>query len=353
MRPLASLVTLLGLVATGAALRAETYRYAPKSFFTSFSAAHVPVMRIATGDRVATSTVDDEGADAGGVSITTGASPHTGPFFIDGAEPGDLLVVTIEKLQPNRATGSSTAVMVPASVRPGAFTSRVDAARVPWTIDPARGVVRFDLSAAGRTGWRSRFETPALELPLRPTLASIAVAPASGAAISTTSGPFGGNMGAAALAAGTRVMLPVFHPGALLFLGHGHARQGDGAVGGTGVETSLDVEFSVEVVKKQEWPHSSTVRPSTVVGEFPLGWPRVENDDAVMTVGTAASLQDALQHATVELHHWLDDDFGLSERAVNVFLGQAIEYEVARLGDREFTVVAKVRKAYLPKPVTN
>jgi acetamidase/formamidase len=353
MRPLAVLVTLLGLVAAGAELRADTFRYVPTSFFTSFSAGHVPVLRIASGDRVVTSTVDDEGADGSGMVIVAGANPHTGPFFVQGAEPGDLLVVTIQKLQPNRATGSSTAVMVPGSVDPGTFTSRADSARVPWTIDAANGVVRFDLSAAGRTGWRSRFETPALELPLRPTLASIAVAPSSEAAVSTTSGPFGGNMAAAGLAAGTRVMLPVFQPGALLFIGHGHARQGDGAVGGTGVETSLDVEFSVEVVKKQEWPHSSTIRPSTVVGEFPMGWPRVENEDAVMTVGTGASLQEALQHATVELHHWLDDDFGLSERAVNVFLGQAIEYEVARVGDREFTVVAKVRKAYLPRAAGN
>jgi acetamidase/formamidase len=104
------------------------------------------------------------------------------------------------------------------------------------------------------------------------------------------------------LTTGARVMLPVFQTGALLFLGPGHARQGDGGVTGTGIETSMDVEFSVEVVKKKEWPHSSVTRPSTVVGEFEQGWPRVETDD----------------------------DLSIAEPA--------------------FTVVAKVRKAYLPRP---
>ena len=129
-------------------------------------------------------------------------------------------------------------------------------------------------------------------------------------------------------------MLPVFQPGALLFLGHGHARQGDGGVTGTGVETSLDVEFSVEVVKKQEWPHSSVARPSTVVGEFEMKWPRIESADYLMTVGSGTTLQQALQHATLELHHWLDDDFGLSERAVNIFVGQALDTRSRRLATR-------------------
>ena len=68
-----------------------------------------------------------------------------------------------------------------------------------------------------------------------------------------------------------------------------------------------------------------------------------------MAVGSAPSLLQALQHATTELHHWLDDDFGFSERSLSIFVGQAIEYEIATIADRDFTVVAKVRKAYLPQ----
>ena len=323
----------------------------PSSFSTPIPRRTHPYLRIKNGDRVVTAVVDDLGVDARGTTVAQGPNPQTGPFFVEGAEPGDLLVVTIEKLAPNRDAGTSAATMTGGSVEPGALSSRGDNGRVTWAIDAARHVVRFDLQTVGRTSWRSRFDAPAFEMPLAPALASIGVAPAGQDAVPTTmAGPFGGNMSAAGIAEGARVMLPVFRPGALLFLGHGHARQGDGGVTGTGVETSLDVEFSVEVVKKKAWPHSSVARPSTVVGEFEMKWPRIESADYLMTVGSGTTLQQALRHATLELHHWLDDDFGLSERAVNIFVGQALEYEVATVADEAFTVVAKVRKAYLPRP---
>jgi amidase len=351
MRPLALFISLLATGAT-VSVRAETHRFTPNVFFNTVSNAHSPVLRIKSGDRVATTTVDDIGAGADGKPIASGSNPQTGPFYVDGAAPGDLLVVTLEKLEPNRATGASTSVMIGNSVDAGALSARPDPKRFEWTIDKSKGVVRLDLQAAiPNTDWRSRFVSPAFEMPLLPTLGSIAVAPAGGEVSSTIPGPFGGNLVSAHLTAGTRVMLQVNQPGAMLFLGHGHARQGDGGVTGTGIETSLDVEFSVEVVKKKEWPHSSVVRPSTVVGEFAQRWPRLESDGYLMAVGSAGSLMEALQHATIELHHWLDDDFGLSEKTVNLFVGQAIEYEVASIVEPHFTVVAKVRKSYLPAPV--
>jgi len=344
-------VTLIAAILFTAALSAETYRFSPTTFFGTFSSAHPPVMRIKSGDRVITSTVDDMGVDATGKITARVPNPQTGPFFIEGAEPGDLLVVTIEKLEPNRNTGTSSSVMVANSVDPSTLGNRPDPTRVLWTIDKVKGVVRFDLESLGRTPWRSRFDAPAFEMPLRPTLGSMSVAPSNPASVdATASGPFGGNMISAGLTSGARVMLPVFQPGALLFLGHGHARQGDGSVTGTGIETSLDVEFIVEVVKRRQWPHSSVVRPSTVVGEFDMGWPRVETSEYLMTIGTASALPEALRHATVELHHWLDDDFGLSEKAVSIFVGQAVEYEIADIADSHATVVARVHKSYLPRP---
>jgi acetamidase/formamidase len=240
----------------------------------------------------------------------------------------------------------------PSAVPPAALsTRRPDTSRYAWSIDKARGVVRLDLQAAmPNVNWRTRFEAPAFEIPLRPTLGSIAVAPSGeDTALAAAVGAFGGTMTAAGVGAGARVMLPVFRPGALLFLGNGLANKGDGAVTGTGIETPLEVDFKVEVVKRREWPHSSVVRGPTVVGEFPMGAPRVETSDYLMAVGSGASLSQALQHATIELHHWLDDDFGLNERSVSVFMGQALEYEVANLAEPHVTVVAKVRKSYLPR----
>lgn len=351
MRSRTIFLALLVATALTTHLQADTHRYAPAVFYATYSAAHPPATRIRSGDRVATTTLDDAGAGADGKAVTQAGNPLTGPFYVEGAEPGDLLVVTIEQLQPNRTTGASTSLMSAGAIAAGGLEGKPDQKRFGWTIDKAAGVVRLDLqSAIPNTDWRTRFVSPIFELPLRPTLGSIGVAPAGEA--SATSGSFGGNMMSSAITAGARVMLPVFQPGALLFLGHGHARQGDGDITGTGVETSLDVEFSVTLVKKKEWPHSSVVRPSTVVGEFPQGWPRIETEDYVMTVGSASSLGAALQNATLELHHWLDDDFGLSEKTVSIFLGQAMEYEIAKVAEPSYTVVAKVRRADLPKPVS-
>ena len=80
-----------------------------------------------------------------------------------------------------------------------------------------------------------------------------------------------------------------------------------------------------------------------------MAWPRIETGDYLMAVGSAPALLQALQHATLELHHWLDDDFGLSEKTTNIFVGQAMEYEIANITDGLFTVVAKVRTSYLPR----
>jgi acetamidase/formamidase len=163
-------------------------------------------------------------------------------------------------------------------------------------------------------------------------LGCVGVAPARKEAISTaTPGAFGGNMDYAGLTAGATVMLPVSEPGALLFIGDGHARQGEGEVAGTGLETSMDVEFTVELVKKKA-----------------LGWPRIENDTHIMALGSARPLLQALQHATSEMLRWLQADFGFSERGASVFMGQALEYEIANVVDPNFTVVAKVRKTTLP-----
>ena len=117
-------------------------------------------------------------------------------------------------------------------------------------------------------------------------LGCLGTAPARKEAVATsTPGPFGGNMDYAGLNAGVTVTLPVNEPGALLFLGDGHARQGEGEVVGTGVETSMDVEFTVDLVKKKA-----------------IGWPRLENDTYIMVLGSERPLLQAFQHATTEMH---------------------------------------------------
>ncbi len=271
-----------------------------------------------------------------GAHLIATADVHatTGPYFVEGAEPGDLVAVAIETLEPKGATATSPSFMSANAFDAGALANK-PAAPVTWTIDRARRIVSLDLrKIMPNVDWAARYSPPVYELPLKPTLGFVATAPGDRFAVA---------------AAGETVLLPVNEPGGLLSFGYGLARHGDGDVTGTGIETPLEIGVSVQVVKKKDWPHSSVARASTIAGEFPIEWPRIESDDYLKCVGTAASLHDALKHATTELHHWMDDDFGYSEKSLSIFLGPAIEYEVVSLAGPGFTVIAKVKKAYIPK----
>ena len=125
-------------------------------------------------------------------------------------------------------------------------------------------------------------------------------------------------------------MLPVFEPGALLFIGDGHARQGEGEVVGNALEVSMDVEFSVELIKAKE-----------------IGWPRIETDEYIIVLGSARPLLQALQHATTELQRWLMSDYGYDERGSSLLMGHVLEYEVVQVVDPHFTIAAKIRKGFL------
>jgi amidase len=310
---------------TAAPAAAETYTFIPTTFYSTYSFAHPPALRIKPGDRVITKTVDAGGVDWNGTRVATGGNPETGPFYIEGAEPGDMLVVVIEKLETNRASANSGSLLAPYTADPAAIATRVDREpkRLNWTIDKARGVARLDETDVQPGG---------IELPLKPMLGCIAVAPARKEAISTgVPGAFGGNMDYASMGVGATLMLPVNEPGALLFLGDGHARMGEGEVVGTGLETSMDVQFSVQLVKKKA-----------------IGWPRLETATHIMVLGSARPLLEAFQHATTELQKWLMADYGFTERGAQAMLGQAAEYEIANVVDPNFTVVAKIRKQFLP-----
>jgi acetamidase/formamidase len=306
---------------------AETHRFIPERFYNTFSFAHPPALRIKPGDRVVTKTIDAAGADWEGRAVGVGPNPQTGPFYVEGAEPGDMLAVTIERIETNRDTAYSSSLLAPYAVDPASIAARTDREprRVIWRIDKAKGVARLEAAAD--------LQPANIELPLRPMLGCVGVAPARKEAIATsTPGSFGGNMDYAGLTAGVKIMLPVYEPGALLFIGDGHARQGEGEVAGTGLETSMDVEFTVELVKKKS-----------------IGWPRLESETHIMVLGSERPLLQALQHATTEMLRWLVADYGFSERGGSTFMGQALEYEIANVVDPHFTVVAKVRKSALPR----
>jgi acetamidase/formamidase len=306
-------------------MAAETHRFEPTQFHNTFSFAHAPVLRIKPGDRVITKTIDARGVDSQNKQVGERPNPQTGPFYIDGAEPGDVLVIRLEKIEPNRATAWSSSVLAPYTADPDflRFEGEREQTTETWNIDKEKGVARPANPAIRPQG---------IAVPLRPMLGCIGVAPARKEAVATsTPDRFGGNMDYNGMNAGVTLMLPVSEPGALLFVGDGHARQGDGEVVGNALEISMDVEFSVDLIKKKQ-----------------IGWPRLENDEYLMALGSARPLLQALQHATTELQRWLMSDYGFDERGASLLMGHALEYDIANVVDPHFTVVAKIRKDLLP-----
>jgi acetamidase/formamidase len=174
-----------------------------------------------------------------------------------------------------------------------------------------------------------------LTLPMAPMLGCFGVAPPGGQAISTaTSGEYGGNMDYRGFISGVTVYFPVFVPGALLFVGDGHALQGDGEIVGTGIEISMDVEFRVRLIKNRR-----------------IGWPRGENAQYIFTVGNARPLDQAVQHATTEMIQWLQTDYDLDPLSISLLLGQVVQYDLGNIFDPAYTMVCKLPKQVLEQYV--
>jgi amidase len=187
LRPDRFTAALVLALAAGAAQPAS-HTFAAKTYYTTFSGAHPVALTIKPGDRVSTKTIDAAGADWNGVTVAGRGNPETGPFYIEGAEPGDMLVVHLESIVPNRATAFSGSLLAPYTVDPITIAERVDREpkRVIWLIDRDKGRARLE---------DTTIQAGNIELPLNPMLGCIGVAPDRKQAIATnTPGNFGGNM---------------------------------------------------------------------------------------------------------------------------------------------------------------
>ncbi|UJW84413.1 acetamidase/formamidase family protein [Devosia sp. SL43] len=283
-----------------------------------------PALTIADGDSVVTETIDAGGVDKDGVQRWPGPNPMNGPIFVDGAEPGDALQVDIIRMTPVRENGWTRAVLAANVVDPERVRDLPPRDRADWIIDADAGTVRLERPVPGLEH---------LVLPLEPMIGCFGVAPGLSQAFSTaTSAENGGNMDYRGFGPGSRAWFPIAVPGALFFLGDCHAIQGDGEIVGTGVETAMEVEIRLSVVKNRRQV-----------------WPRGENADAIFTVGNARPLEQALQHATTEMLDWLMGDYGLSAVAASHLLGQVVRYDVGNVFDPAYTMVCKVEKKWLPK----
>jgi amidase len=304
---------------------AKTWDYAPDSFSNLFTADRAPVLTIWPGDSVRTATIDSGGVDAKDVTRALFGNPQTGPFFVAGAQPGDTLAVHITRLTPNRDWADSLDTIVGRALG-GPFAAQAGSLGKPvrWRLDRAAGVAR----PANASGALKDYAVP-----LRPMLGGIGVAPGFGSAPLSTgdTARTGGNMDFPEVVAGNIVYLPVQQPGALLYLGDAHALQGDGETSQYALETSMDVEFRVELIKGK-----------------PIGSPRVESPKELMVLGQAGSLDEALKAASAGLIAWLQRDYGLTLSEAAQVIGTGMRYSVPNLAGRSVGVAARIDKKLLP-----
>jgi amidase len=317
---------VLALVAVAPAA-AGTRKFVPTSSVQTF-AVREPVLRVTPGDIVETETFSKPGDYYD--PQTAGPWPgEVGPFYIEGAAPGDTLVVRILKLTPNRDVAISNLRRSGISAVAGDSSTRMlndplPERRFVWRLDRQRMVGILDLPGSA---------SKRIELPLSPMLGRVSVAPAGEEAWGGMwPGDFGGNMDASDVREGTTVYLPVFHEGAYFYFGDFHALQGDGEIAGSGLESTADVTFQFDLQKGRK-----------------IRWPRLEDATHIMVAGSIRPLSDALRIAFVELIEWLVADYGFDKIDAYQVASQAGTVRVANMVDPNYTVVAKFPKSALPK----
>ncbi len=253
-------------------------------------------------------------------------NPQTGPFYVEGAEPGDTLAVHFVSIEPARDWAASSTVPLF-----GALTSTTATATLQpplpervwiWQLDRERRTCLFNAADSDLR----------VELPMDPMHGTVGVAPANLEVRSAlVPDAHGGNMDTPEMRAGVTCYLGVNVEGAMFSLGDGHARQGEGETCGVAVETAMNSVVIVDLIKGQPTP-----------------WPRLESDAYVMSTGSARPLEDAFRIAQLDLVRWVARDSGLSELDAYQLLSQAVESPLANVCDVNYTSVAKVRKDFLP-----
>ena len=334
--------TALAVLAVGTAMMlgrpaaAEVLRYDPgDTVYFTYCYAHPPALHMKPGDSVITRTRDASN-DAFAPTDTTLApklnlakvNPQTGPFYIEGAEPGDTLVVHLDKIEFNRDWGWGGSIPYFGALAPEYKTMMVTPAAPDhlfvWHFDRSRNVAVLDMpnSKIGR-----------VEVPLRPFFGTIGTAPAGKECISSlVPGPNGANMDFNEVVEGVTMFFPVNEPGALFFLGDGHAAQGDGEIDGAAIETSFNVQFTVNLIKGKK-----------------TNWPHLVNETEFMSIGSTRPLMDALRLACSDLVNVLMTDFGYDRYEAVELLGEAGKLRIANVVDPQYSVACSIDKRYLPR----
>ena len=260
------------------------------------------------------------------MALVKGDNPLTGPFYIDGAEPGDTLVVKVLDLKVDGDQGVGEL---------GAYFGALNGTKYTAMLhQPLPEKIWFyPIDHTNNTATFQALDSSyKVKIPLHPFLGCIGVAPAAGEARSSiVPEAFGGNMDASEASAGNTIYFPVNVPGGLLYFGDGHAAMGDGEIAGSAIEVPMHARLQVDLIKGKA-----------------TAWPRFENENEIMAAGIYRPVDDALRIAFTELVAWIHSDYGLSEIDAYELLSKVARIHLTEMVDPNYVVVASVEKKYLP-----
>ena len=331
----------LSLSATSAAAQEATskvVRYEPTYATVKFAfGPGEPVARVADGQILETDTLncvnDCAGIPPDKLEFAKNSNLLTGPFYIEGSEPGDTIAIEFLEMHPN---GDGEGEIFPGfgAINWTNYTPMLNPAlpETHWTypIDRQAGMATFTAHDP-LPGSGGRFS---VKIPLHPFLGCVGVAPALGETRdSLVPAEFGGNMDASESSVGNTLYLPVNVRGALVYVGDGHAAMGDGEIGGTAIEVPMHVRMRIHIVKGRK-----------------IDWPRWENQNELMAAGIYRPLDDCLRIAFTQLVGWIHNDYGLSEMDAYELLSKVATIHLAEMVDPNYVVVAKIDKRFLPPP---
>jgi acetamidase/formamidase len=307
----------------------------PEQFAWTFGGCE-PVLRVRPGDVLELFTED---AFAGQIRSTEDLpsrtivypfiNPQTGPFYVEGAEPGDTLAIHLVDVQPARDWAVSTTVPLFGALTGTKYTATLQPAL------PERTWVFAVDRAARQVVYQALDSGFSVGLPLQPFLGTIGVAPAANEARNVlVPEAFGGNMDTPEARAGTTIYLGVNVDGALFSIGDGHYTMGEGEVCGVAVEGAMETILTIDLIKG-----------------VTCEWPRLEDDESIMVAGSYRPLEDAFRIAHTQLIRWIVAETGLSEMDTYQLVTQASRSPIANVCDANYTIVAKMPKRYLPSGI--
>ncbi|MEQ9415488.1 MAG: acetamidase/formamidase family protein [Cyclobacteriaceae bacterium] len=320
---LTSLFLIIGLTVFG---QPKVVGFKPTIFYNNFSHKTPPVIRVAQGDTLSSESVDAGGFDKTGERVAKRGNPVTGPFYIEGAVPGDIIAITLTKVSLNRDYATTVETFVRRSMPMDIIIPVYarNAKGIKWTLEIEMGYAIPQSTSEN---------LQKLRVELNPFMGCVGVAAPvkSKEPLTYFADQYGGNMDFYKMTKGATIYLPVFHEGGLLYIGDGHAAQGDGEINGDALETSMDFAFVAKVIKN----------------ESSLNFPRIEDDEHIVSFGMDKTLEGALKIATLGLLEWIQKDYSLSLNDATQVIGPSIEYRIPTLAGPKLEVAAMIKKKIL------